>query len=149
MIYRISHNLKIFITFTFVITTLLFLLPSVYAQTNASNSVLTTLITSTSDSSIPIGVNQNHSFLVWQSNITGNSEIMFVKHTNGAGFSARTDLSQSPDAESVNPSIAVDGKVIYVTWWEKYHNGVQVPMYVQSTDNGTTFGAVTMLSFLK
>jgi hypothetical protein len=155
-------NLRIYIIIIFIITTSVYLLQSATAQINLNNPVVPNTIstgnttgfsnpiTNSKTTFIPIDINQNHSFVVWESNITGNSEIMFAKHTNGGvGFSGKINLSNSPDAESVNPSLKVDGNNIYVTWWEKYHNGLQAPMYIQSTDNGTKFGGPTILSLLK
>jgi hypothetical protein len=155
-------NIRIYILIIFVITASTYIFQFAAAQTNINNSVIpnpiansntTALpypITNSPTTIIPIDVNQNNSFVVWERTITGNSEIMFAKHTNGGvGFSPKIDLSNSPDAESVNPNLKVDGSNIYVTWWEKYHNGLQAPMYIQSTDNGTKFGAAHMLSLLK
>jgi hypothetical protein len=119
------------------------------AQSAGNNSTHSTLVNNTQNNNIPIVADNDRSFMVWATKINGNSEIMFTSHTNdGAGFSKKINLSNSPNSESINPSIVVNGSFVYITWWELYPNGAQLPAYIQSANNGTSFGSVTILSSL-
>jgi hypothetical protein len=113
-----------------------------------NNSLTSTYVPNNQINNVPIVATKDHSFMVWSSKVNGNSEIWFVTHINGGGFTKKINLSNSPNSESINPSITINGPFVYVTWMEEYPNGVQLPVYIQSANNGTTFGSITVLSSL-
>jgi len=63
----------------------------------------------------------------------------------GKTFSDKIQLSDSPDADSVNVEVGEDEGKVAVTWWEHNQTSVEPVMKV-STDNGNTFGDKIMLS---
>jgi hypothetical protein len=89
----------------------------------------------------------NDIHIVWEENVEGKFEIFYAKRTS-EGFSYKTNLSLSHQVDSLKPSMLVDNQTIYFTWWEKYDNGTQIPMFRASSDSGNTFGAITALSNL-
>lgn len=68
-----------------------------------------------------------------------------VSNDAGKTFGDKIQLSDSPDADSVNVELAEDEGKVAVTWWE--HNLTSIePVMKVSTDNGKTFGDKIMLS---
>lgn len=100
-----------------------------------------------SNEDIVIANNNYGTYFVWESDNDGNSEIIFAKRTNN-GFDYKINLSNSSAIDSMNPSMLVDNRNIYFTWWEKYDNGTQIPVFRATSDSGTTFGGITTLSQL-
>lgn len=96
---------------------------------------------------IPIATNIDGIYFIWESNIDGNSDILFVKRTSD-GFDYLVNLSNSSGVDSINPNMVIDNRNIYFTWWESYDNGTQIPMFRATSDSGTTFGGTTALSEL-
>lgn len=87
----------------------------------------------------------NGTHIVWEEAVDGKSEIFYTKRTSD-GFSYKTNLSLSSLVDSIKPSMLVDNQTIYFTWWDKYGNGTEIPMFRSSSDNGITFGGTTILS---
>jgi len=85
-------------------------------------------------------------YIVWWSNKTGNSEIMFKASTDGGEtFGDKMNLSNSPKSESQDVQIAASGNNVYITWWER-NQTMNEPVMRVSNDNGKTFGQEIMLS---
>lgn len=94
---------------------------------------------------IGIANNNDGTYFIWESENYGESEIIFAKRTD-TGFDYKVNLSNSSATDSVNPSMLVDDRNIYFTWWEKSDNGTQIPVFRATSDSGTTFGGITTLS---
>jgi hypothetical protein len=71
---------------------------------------------------------------------------MFKASTdNGKTFGDKFNLSNSSKSESVDAQIAANRDHVYVTWWERNQTSNE-PVLRISTDNGKTFGPMTLLS---
>ncbi|WP_458747525.1 hypothetical protein [Candidatus Nitrosocosmicus sp. T] len=146
----------IFIMISAIITTLM-IYQSSYAQLqesvlNATKPPVDNIYSTTQQSPIQylhepiLIVNGNNDIhIVWEEIVDGKSEIFYTKRTSD-GFSYKTNLSLSSSVDSIKPSMLVDNQTIHFTWWEKYDNGTQIPMFRASSDNGITFGGNTILS---
>jgi hypothetical protein len=85
-------------------------------------------------------------YIVWWSNKTGNSEVMFKASADGGKtFTDKMNLSNSPKSESQDVQIAAAGNNVYVTWWERNQTANE-PVLRVSNDNGKTFSEKIMLS---
>ena len=94
----------------------------------------------------PINVAGDNIYVTWTTNKTGHDEVMFRVSTDaGKTFGDKIQLSDSPDADSVNVELGEDEGKVAVTWWEHNQTSVEPVMKV-STDNGKTFGDKIMLS---
>lgn len=94
---------------------------------------------------IQISTNANGVYFLWENNNQNYSEIVFAKRDN-EGFAPLINLSNSSEIDSINPNMIVDGDNIYFTWWEKYDNGTQIPIFRATSDSGLTFGGKSILS---
>jgi hypothetical protein len=112
-------------------------------DSNSGNTQQTFIHFSPEHVLIANGHNSTH--FVWEEIVNGKSEILYTKR-NADGFFYKTNLSLSSSVDSIKPNILVDNRNIYLTWWEKFDNGTQIPMFRASSDNGSTFGAITTLS---
>jgi hypothetical protein len=75
-----------------------------------------------------------------------NGEVMFRASTDGgATFGDKMNLSNTPNADSVDAEIAAEGANVIVTWWERNQTS-NTPVARISTDGGETFGAMMMLA---
>lgn len=99
-------------------------------------------------SNIPIISDGSNEYIVWSSKQVGNSEIFFTRHTP-TGFLEKINISNSPDSDSIYPSLSIYGSKLSITWWEHYTNGTQIPAFRSSSDQGVTFGGITLLSNIK
>ena len=71
---------------------------------------------------------------------------MFRASTDGgATFGDKMNLSNTPNADSVDAEIAAEGANVIVTWWERNQTS-NTPVARISTDGGETFGAMMMLA---
>ena len=95
----------------------------------------------------PISTSGNNVYVTWSSNKTGeNFEVMFrTSADDGKTFGPKINLSNSPRADSLDPSIAASGSNVYVSWWERNATSNE-PVLRVSNDNGKTFGEKIMLS---
>jgi hypothetical protein len=76
-----------------------------------------------------------------------NGEVMFKASTDsGKTFGNKTNLSNTPNVDSIDAEISAAGNNVYVTWWEVQKNGTREPVFIASNDNGKTFGEKIMLS---
>jgi hypothetical protein len=94
----------------------------------------------------PVFTSGSNVYVSWSSNKTGESfEIMFRASTDdGKTFGTKINLSNSPLVDSLDPSIAVSGSNVYVSWWESA-NKTSEPVIRISNDNGKTFGPIMRL----
>jgi hypothetical protein len=96
----------------------------------------------------PIATSGNYAYVVWPSNkTTSDFEIMFKASTDGGKtWSNKTNLSNTPNVDSINAEINAAGNNVYVTWWERANQTMNEPVLRVSNDNGKTFGEKIMLS---
>ncbi|MDQ5860534.1 MAG: hypothetical protein M3278_06135 [Thermoproteota archaeon] len=95
----------------------------------------------------PMATSGNNVYVVWPSNQTGILEIVFrASSDNGQTFTDKVNLSNTPNADSIDPEIATSGNHVYISWWEDFGNGTKSPFFKASNDNGLTFGSVLSLS---
>ncbi len=57
----------------------------------------------------------------------------------------KINLSNTTNADSINPKIAADGDTVIVTWWERNATSIE-PVARTSIDNGQTFGPLLRLA---
>jgi hypothetical protein len=95
----------------------------------------------------PIVTSGNNVYVSWSSNKTGESfEIMFrASADEGKTFGAKINLSNTPEVDSLNPSVAASGNNVYVSWWESANKTSNEPVLRISSDNGKTFGPIIHL----
>jgi hypothetical protein len=97
----------------------------------------------------PIAISGDNVYIVWfndKGTPNKNSEVMFKASTDaGKTFSNKTNLSNTPNVDSINAEIAASGNNVYVTWWERNQTSNE-PVLRVSNDNGKTFGEKIMLS---
>jgi len=95
----------------------------------------------------PIATSGNYAYVVWPSNkTTSDFEIMFKASTDGGKtWSNKTNLSNTPNVDSINAEINAAGNNVYVTWWERANQTSNETVLRVSNDNGKTFGEKIML----
>lgn len=95
----------------------------------------------------PIAISGDNVYIAWPSNQTGRLEIVFrASSDNGQTFTDKVNLSNTPNADSIDPEIATSGNHVYISWWEDYGNGTKAPFFKASNDNGRTFQSLLSLS---
>jgi hypothetical protein len=95
----------------------------------------------------PMAASGDNVYIAWWTNKTGNDEVMFKASTDGGKtFGNKTNLSNTPNIDSINAEISAAGNNVYISWWEVQKNGTQDPVLRVSNDNGKTFGEKIMLS---
>ena len=132
----------IFFTFVFIIYHLTFNIYNCSAQwqtdvrlTNDPDSSLTCL-----NYARCIASNGNVAHVVWYDTRDGNREIYYKRSTDG-GVSWGADVRLTNDtAASYNPSIAVSGTLVHVTWYDKRIDNQNDIYYKRSTDSGINWG---------
>jgi hypothetical protein len=88
----------------------------------------------------PIATSGDNVYVTWWTNKTGNDEVMFKASTDvGKTFGNKTNLSNTPNVDSINAEISAAGNNVYVTWWERNATSNE-PVIRVSNDNGKTFG---------
>ena len=100
----------------------------------------------------PAVISGDNVYIVWPNNNdtvfspNGNFEVVFRASTDGgATYGNKTNLSNTPNSNSVDALIAAEGGNVLVTWWERNQTS-GIPVARMSTDSGTTFGPVMVLS---
>ena len=79
-------------------------------------------------------------------NKIGRDEVMFKASTDsGKTFGNKTNLSNTPNVDSMNAQISAAGNNVYVSLWERNATSNE-PVLRVSNDNGKTFGEKIMLS---
>lgn len=92
-----------------------------------------------------IAVSKNHIYVVWDDDTLGNSEIFYVRSTDGAQtFSAPQNLSNN-SGRSRNPAIAASGSDVYIVWDDETLGNFEI-FYTVSRDGGQTFSKPQNLS---
>jgi hypothetical protein len=90
----------------------------------------------------PVVVTGDNIYVAWWTNNTANKneEVMFrASNDGGATFNNKTNLSNTPNADSWRVEIAGEGANVIVTWWETNQTS-DIPVARISTDGGQTFG---------
>ncbi len=91
----------------------------------------------------------NNVYIVWfndKGTPNGNGEVMFKASTDGGKtFGNKTNLSNTPNVDSINAEINAAGNNVYITWWERNQTSNE-PVLRISNDNGKTFGPILKLS---
>jgi hypothetical protein len=97
------------------------------------------LTTQNSDSKEPsVAADGNNIHVVWRDIRDGNREI-YYKRSIDNGENWESDIRLTTDnAESYNPSVAVDGNNIHVVWFDKRDGNHEI-YYKRSTDNGNSW----------
>ena len=87
----------------------------------------------------------NNVYVVWNSNKTGNWDIMFRASTDGGNmFDDKINLSNTSSGRSDMQSVAASGNNVFVIWCDDMSGEMEIYMK-KSTDNGKTFGNATMI----
>ena len=95
---------------------------------------------------VPMAQSGENIYLVWSSNNTGNSEIMFrASNDNGTTFAEKINLSNNTTSDSINAQIMASGNNVFVTWWEQ-NQTADTPVMRMSTNRGNTFGPILKLA---
>ena len=101
------------------------------------------------DRKAPTVVSGDNIYIAWWTNNTeenGNEEVMFRASADGGQtFGNKTNLSNTPDADSWRVEIAAEAENVAVTWWETNQTS-DTPVARISTDGGETFGPMLRLA---
>jgi hypothetical protein len=123
------------------------LLPSLPTQIQSARAFVST--GEIEQRKAPIVTSGDNVYIVWfndKGTPNKNSEVMFKASTDaGKTFSNKTNLSNTPNVDSINAEIAASGNNVYVTWWER-NQTMNEPVMRISNDNGKSFGPMIMLS---
>src|SRR5919204_192190 len=96
----------------------------------------------------PAVISGDNIYIVWwtdKGTPNTNGEVMFrASNDGGATFGDKMNLSNTPNADSVDAEIAAEGATVMVTWWERNQTS-DVPVARISTDGGETFGVMLRL----
>ena len=96
----------------------------------------------------PVVVSGDNIYIAWWTNNTANKneEVMFrASNDGGATFSNKTNLSNTPNADSWRVEIAGEGDNVVVSWWETNQTS-DTPVARISNDAGQTFGPLLRLA---
>jgi hypothetical protein len=97
----------------------------------------------------PVVISGDNVYIAWwtdKGTPNTNGEVMFrASNDGGATFGDKMNLSNTPNADSVDAEIAAEGANVIVTWWERNQTS-NTPVARISTDGGETFGAMMMLA---
>ena len=85
-----------------------------------------------------IAVDNLNVYVVWNDDTTGNPEIYFRESNNGGSTWAAPQSLTINAGDSLNPSIAVNGSNIYVTWEDNTPGNYEI-FVMKSTNGGTTW----------
>jgi hypothetical protein len=121
----------------------LYLQQHYYNRQNAAKN--TTIIVPIAEA--PAIVSGDNIYIAWWTNNTANNneEVMFrASNDGGATFSNKTNLSNTPNADSWRVEMAGEGANVIVTWWETNQTS-DIPVARISTDGGATFGPLLRL----
>lgn len=93
----------------------------------------------------PMATSGDSVYVIWNSNKTGNREIMFRASTDsGNTFDDKINISNSSEGRSDMQSVAASGNNVYVIWCDDMTGEMEIYMK-RSTDNGKTFGNATII----
>jgi hypothetical protein len=96
----------------------------------------------------PVVISGDNIYIAWwtdKGTPNTNGEVMFrASNDGGATFGDKMNLSNTPNADSVDAEIAAEGATVMVTWWERNQTS-NIPVARMSTDGGETFGAMLRL----
>jgi hypothetical protein len=97
------------------------------------------------NSLIPIATSGDNVYVTWDSNQTGNREILFRASSDGGKtFDDKINISNSTNGRSDMQDVAASGNNVYVTWCDDKTGDMEI--YIRkSSDGGKTFGNTTML----
>lgn len=94
----------------------------------------------------PVAIFEDDVYVAWWTNKTGNDEVMYrVSSDAGKTFTDKVNLSNTPNADSVDVEIAADEGKVAVTWWERNQTANE-PVIRLSSDGGKNFGPILKLS---
>lgn len=94
----------------------------------------------------PVAIFEDDVYVAWWTNKTGNDEVMYrVSSDAGKTFTDKVNLSNTPNADSVDVEIAADEGKVAVTWWER-NQTTNEPVIRLSSDGGKNFGPILKLS---
>jgi hypothetical protein len=97
------------------------------------------------NSLIPIATSGDNVFVAWDSNKTGNREILFRASSDGGKtFDDKINISNSTNGRSDMQDVAASGNNVYVTWCDDKTGDMEIYMR-KSSDGGKTFGNTIML----
>lgn len=92
-----------------------------------------------------IAVSENTIYVVWDDDTLGNSEIFYVRSTDGGQtFSPPRNLSNN-SGSSRNPAISVSGSDLYIVWDDETPGNFEI-FFVMSRDGGQIFSKPQNLS---
>lgn len=100
------------------------------------------------DRKAPPAITGENVYVAWWTNNTANNnnEVMFRASTDGGvSFGDKINLSNTTDSDSTRVEIDSDVDSVIVTWWETNQTS-DVPVMRVSTDNGATFGPLSLLA---
>jgi hypothetical protein len=95
----------------------------------------------------PVAAIGDKVYVTWATNKSGNWEVMFrASNDSGRTFGDKINLSNTPNADSIDPSVAADGENnVYVSLLDSSRGSVDT--YVTtSTDSGKTFGPLVKIN---
>lgn len=97
------------------------------------------------NSLIPIATSGDNVYVAWDSNKTGNREILFRASSDGGKtFDDKINISNSINGRSDMQDVAASGNNVYVTWCDDKTGDMEI--YIRkSSDGGKTFGNTTLL----
>ena len=97
------------------------------------------------NSLIPIAASGDNVYVAWDSNKTGNREILLRASSDGGNtFDDKINISNSTNGRSDMQDVAASGNNVYVTWCDDKTGDMEI--YIRkSTDGGKTFGDTIML----
>jgi len=93
-----------------------------------------------------IAVSGDNIHIVWYDFRLGNRSVFYRRSQNG-GFNWEQEMKLTSDAaEAYNPAVAVSGQVVSLAWHDR-RSGTEEIFYKRSTNQGTTWGADTRLTY--
>lgn len=94
---------------------------------------------------IPIATSGDNVYVAWDSNKTGNREVLFRASSDGGKtFDDKINISNSTNGRSDMQDVAASGNNVYVIWCDDKTGDMEI-FIRKSTDGGKTFGNTTML----
>jgi hypothetical protein len=97
------------------------------------------------NSLIPIATSGDNVYVAWDSNKTGNREILLRASSDGGKtFDDKINISNSTNGRSDMQDVAASGNSVYVTWCDDKTGDMEI-FVRKSSDGGKTFGNTTML----
>ena len=86
-------------------------------------------------------------YITWATNKSGNWEVMFrASNDSGRTFGEKINLSNSPNAYSIDPSVSANGENIVSVSLHDSRNGSVDTYVTTSTDGGKTFGPLVKIN---